>query len=433
MIRFKQAIRSAFLISILVQAVAAHAATYYVATTGSDAHTCDQAKAQNAPRLTIPAGVKCLSGGDTLIIKAGTYISQGILNPPAGTANAYTVIMGDPTEARPILKPSSTSTQRGFYCDQGSSCSFIEMRYLEVADAYGGVKLVGNTFFGHPHHVRIIDNIIHDTFDTGFFCTTSNTEYEGGDHLIQGNVFYNIGKQRPDYGPGTNVIYNPGNRTIIERNTFHNIINGIGIWHKDKYLQNVIVRSNVFYDVARLSIDSWQVAGGSAVHVSVPGGGHQIYNNVVYRSGEAASFTAFRINPQFNAEKLASVHIYNNTIYNLLNPAASAISIRTSAQNVGGPHYIRNNIAYLAGNGIQNIGSHVATNNLTTNPSFTNPVNGDFRLLSGSSAIDKGMALAIVPIDFAGVPRPQGGIYDIGAHEAGDGSTPVPPKGLSIH
>lgn len=427
MIQLKRAISIGFLASALMPIITAQAATYYVATTGSDTNTCAQAKIQSTPLLTIPAGIKCLARGDTLIIKAGTYVGQQIYNPPAGSASAYTVIQGDPGGARPILDPNGESFQRGFYCDKGSACSFIEVRHLEITTAYDSIKLSGSPTLGYPHHIRVIDNVLHDSIYGAFFSVTSDTGYEGGDHLIQGNEFYNTGIGTPGYGPGHNTIYNPGNRTIVEKNKFHNLANGVGIWHSKKYIQNVIVRSNVFFDIGRPSIDTWQQGnrGFSAVHISVPGGGHHIYNNIIYRSGEEAAFTGIRINPLWDAAATTSIQIYNNTIYDIKNPSAAAIKVNPTT---GGPHFIKNNIAYLAGAGI--IGG-TQSNNQTTDPSFVNPISSDFRLLNRSDAIDKGVILTTVTTDFAGVQRPQGRGYDIGAYEAGDDSAPHAPKGLS--
>src|SRR5262249_32830220 len=55
----------------------AQAATYYVAKTGSDSNNnCMQAQSPSTPKLTIngvQGGASCLSAGDTLEIKGGTY------------------------------------------------------------------------------------------------------------------------------------------------------------------------------------------------------------------------------------------------------------------------------------------------------------------------------------------------------------------------
>jgi hypothetical protein len=52
----------------------AQAATYYVSKSGSNNNSCAQATSVSTPKLTINAGIGCLSGGgDTLLIRKGTY------------------------------------------------------------------------------------------------------------------------------------------------------------------------------------------------------------------------------------------------------------------------------------------------------------------------------------------------------------------------
>lgn len=423
MFRLNQIIGACILVGIFLLTISAQAGTYYVATNGNDAYTCTQAKSGSTPKRTIPAGVKCLVGGDTLIIKAGKYIGQQIYNPPPGSPSAYTVIKGDPAGARPVLDPNGQSGQRGFLCDRGAACRYIEIRHLEITTGYDLIKLSGSASTGYPHHIRIINNVMHDTIFGGIFCTTSDTGYQGGDHLIQGNEFYKIGIGTPGYGPGTNTIYNPGNRTIVERNKFHNLAHGVGIWHSNKLIQNVTIRSNVFYDIGRSSIDTWQRGNGtfSAIHVSVPGGGHKIYNNIIYRSGDESTFGAIKV---AKANASDNNQIYNNTIYDIKNSGAWAIRIGTST----GSHLVKNNIAYRGGRGIS---GGIQSNNLNTNPFFKSAAGADFRLLSVSPAIDRGAILATVTTDIAGARRPSGSSHDIGAYEAGATSALVAPTSLS--
>jgi hypothetical protein len=95
-----------------------------------------------------------------------------------------------------------------------------------------------------------------------------------------------------------------------------------------------------------------------------------------------------------------------------------------------------NSIIY--GNGVGQIldyGSGTTlSHNLTTDPKFVNAAGGDFRLRPDSPAINKGVSLSEVTYDYAGVPRPQGSGYDIGAYEYNSASSPklLAPTNLRI-
>lgn len=424
MFRLNQVIGTCILVTAFLPTISVQAETYYVATNGNDANTCAKAQTSSTPKKTIPAGVKCLAGGDTLIVKAGTYLNQEVKNPPPGSASSYTTIKADPAGARPVIVPNGVNGQHGFYCDKGAACRYIELRGFEITKAYNSVKLYGSSTVGYPHHMRFINNLMHDTVHTNVFIVTSDTGFQGGDHLFQSNTFYRTGVGTPGYKPGHNTIYNPGNRTIIENNKFHNLAHGVGIWHSGKSIQKVIVRRNVFYDIGRSNTDTWQRGNGtfSAIHVSSPGGGHKIYNNLIYRSGDESTFGGIRVGGATGSD---INYIYNNTIYDIKN--AGAYAIRISATT--GTHYVRNNIAYLVGKAF--IGGS-RSNNLTTNPSFKNAGTADFRLLSVSAAINKGQVLSEVPTDFSGGRRPMGSTHDIGAYEYGASSTLFPPTSLSV-
>ena len=116
--------------------------------------------------------------------------------------------------------------------------------------------------------------------------------------------------------------------------------------------------------------------------------------------------------------------IYNNTIYGTVGPGLS-IQDGINAE-------LTNNITF--GNGIDRIvdgggsaGSTSTTNLcgdntgmsciLTTDPQFVNAAGHDFHLQAGSPAINAGTTVSIVTTDIAGVSRPQGSAYDIGARE----------------
>src|SRR5262249_47537370 len=66
---------------------------YYVAKTGNDAHSCEDARSPDTPMLTINVGITCLRPGSRLEIKAGVYeeaIPEGAI--PSGTSTGYVTI-----------------------------------------------------------------------------------------------------------------------------------------------------------------------------------------------------------------------------------------------------------------------------------------------------------------------------------------------------
>lgn len=402
------------LIALLLLPAFAQATDYWVATNGNNGVSCSTAQSSSTPKLTIQAGIDCMVGGDTLILKAGTYNNQQITDPPAGTASAYTVIKGDPSGARPLLNPNAdgNNTRRGVYCTRGETCKYIEIQYLEITNGYNGLKMDGSDANGYAHHWRILNNYFRQNRSTDILTNTSPTGYLGGDHLIQGNEFDRTGYHNPGYGPGHNTIYNPGNRSIVERNTFHNLTHGVGIWTSNKLIQNVIVRYNLFYDVGLYDVDTYMVGSTSTkiIHVSTGGGGHEIYGNVIYDSCDRSTCDAILVHPYSYASQTQTIKIYNNTIYN--HQHASAKGIRYSAQISPGAVEIRNNIVYLAG-GIITTGmtNFVSENNRTTDPSFTNAATGDLSLASGSGALNAGTTATALP--YCGSAPAQGALEEL--------------------
>jgi MYXO-CTERM domain-containing protein len=103
--------------------------------------------------------------------------------------------------------------------------------------------------------------------------------------------------------------------------------------------------------------------------------------------------------------------VYNNTVYGNVN---EGIYVGGSTNAT-----IENNIVYKNGSSISDNGTGTTktTDLVDVDPLFVGEATHDFRLTETSPAIDKGTAVTVVTSDYAGVARPQGPAYDIGAFE----------------
>lgn len=402
----------------------ARAATYYVSKTASNgyavgkaANSCVHAQSKSTPQFTISAAVDCMSGGDTIVVNEGTYTEE-VNSPPSGSEAAYTIIKADPISARPIIDPDGVNLERAFFC-AGQGCHHIRFEGFEVVTAFNHLSLQGTPETGYPHHIQIVNNVMHDSIHTGMTIGGSN-------HLFQGNEFYNTGSRYTDkpentnpYGPRHNTIYGLGDNTVVEHNVFHDLANGVAVWASGSIQKDNIIRHNVFYNIGREDLNPW-LAGPSgsyaAIHLSVPGGNHRVHNNVIYNSGTPgnAKFSAIRVGTQATGDL---GDIVNNTIHNLYcGGTCWGILIKT-----GVTAEVRNNICW--GSCPNAFSGGTQSNNLTTDPLFKNASGADFLLLPGSDAIDSGID---VGLPFVGTAP------DIGALEFDADSPPASPTGLSV-
>ena len=182
---------------------------------------------------------------------------------------------------------------------------------------------------------------------------------------------------------------------------------GLQIYSEKISPSNNIVRNSVFHDNGQAYTTS-----GNGVTVGV-GDNNLIYNNVIYnKKGGIEAFSG------------TNTKIYNNTIYNNRD---FGITVR----NTSGAS-VRNNIAYQSGTPISNsVSGAVLSNNLTTDPRFVNAGARDFKLQTGSPAVDAGVTLTAVATDIDGISRPQFNAFDIGAYEMG-GSAAVPAAPTNV-
>jgi parallel beta-helix repeat protein len=281
------------------------------------------------------------------------------------------------------------------------------------------------------HDFVFHDNYIHDVGSEGFYV---------------GSSFYQEGRGLScDSGPETaydpvikgvdvydNIVANTGwdgvqvGSAVEKCNIHHNMI--IGDSQADRSEQQSGVMNNPG-SVCHIYSNLIKDGGGPGIYVQ-GNGGNVIYNNVIVDAGHDESVgnnggDGIAVMPGSNPGN--SIYVLNNTVV-----APRNFGIKFPSDQ-GTDNRILNNIIVAPGNYdsygedayIQTWGQENATisNNLTSQTlaevRFVSPASHDYSIEAGSPAVDSGIdwGLGMSTRDYAGVRRPQGAGYDIGAYE----------------
>ena len=403
-----------YLISVLcltLLAAPAWAATYFVATTGSDSNTTTQAQNAGTPWLTMQKCLNSVVAGDTCTFASGTY-------SVAGNTLGNTVTNG--TAALPITLKSTVR--------------------------YGAILQTPSQFSSGV--INDITLIIDNSY-----------------YIIDGFDFSGAGGNGPDTGNDAFAVYSPSTGVIIRNNKIHGmnrtVCTASGSGSSGLYINNpsgLIVENNLIYSIGRLlqgesgcGIDShnhdhglyvngssglivrgnvfWDTCRGWPIHVFGSGGSSTnltIFNNTMADLCNVA-FNAGHI---LLAYTITTANIRNNLCYQ---PNVNCVAYSTAPNftNV----VIDHNMTTTGSFGSAQAGITFTNNTTSTTASslFTNPATRDYTLKTGSPAINAGIAVSGVTVDINGVARPNG-VMDIGAYEFGsaDITPPAAPTGLTV-
>jgi parallel beta-helix repeat protein len=374
--------------------------TYYVSKQGSDSNSCISAGSGTC--LTITGGASKMSGGDTLLIQAGTYnenMEWQTFPWRTGNASTYTRYARYQNDVVTIVGQGSGAGSGSKTISFYNNSNYIEIDGL----AFDGVNTDGVVRVETPaHHIRIKNSVLKNAPVGCWPNTPSIIGAQGGTNI----EFLNNDIYGAAVGYG---IYMATSDSVMDGNRIHdNGQYGIHMYSDHCGVNNNTIRNNTIYNNGYTPAQNCD--GGTQSHgvglLVGSGTGHLVYNNLIYDNYYALS-------AQYGG--CGDIQIYNNTIYN--NQGASdATSIHVS----GCPNTtIRNNIVYRNIGGISCVDGAQCTssNNLTSDPNFIS--SSDFHLQSSSPAKDAGVSLPEVPCDFDGNGRPAGSAYDIGAYEQG--------------
>lgn len=399
-------------------------ADWYVAKTGSDANPGTFAQ----PLLTLGVAVTHLAAGDTLYIRVGIYNEILWFNIPSGTSWANPVRLinynGETVRIRPASDAvgSKVIYLAGFGGGGASgSQHYIELNGL-IIDATlitsDAVKIESNATTGYtPHHIRVTNCIViggqnlHDGGLNGNMCliASAQTATDVGFHEFTNNVLFGAGAS-DTFGYG---LYCQASDCLYDHNECYDV-NGAGVQVYNGYVGDLQASRNKiqyssFHDIIRTA--------DTRVDPIVFGRGvdNAAINNLIYNNG-GGNPTTYAIYFFHGTNILA----YGNTCYNngtygfLVEPAAINPIIRNNLLASHGTDYHDNGgISVTQDHNLSSDG----TTGLAGSPSFVNAGAGDFRLASGSLAINTGATIPSSTPDYAGVSRPRGSAYCIGAYE----------------
>jgi hypothetical protein len=391
-------------IGIVILMSLAGANTYYIAPTGDDSKN----GSLSSPWLTVLHAWRNSGGGDTVLVRAGTYLEAEIWmhmnNRGNGIENQFWILKAYPGEA-PIF------TDARFIVDDD---------YVRIQ----GLNLGGAAFFevvswsGLHEHIELIDNDISGSVGVPIFFNANNG-------LVQGNTIHTVWAVHGIY-----VMHGDGN--VIRSNYVTGMEKyGIHIYDENKYrhtarITNLLVENNTV--IASQSRSGIVISAGESTNLGIE------IDSVVFRNNITIDNFEDGISIRYYGS-VRNIDIYNNVMY-----GNGAYGLRISAYDVD-EITVKNNI--LSYNGLQmdvssSLNNLVISHNLYWQPSsigsgvrddhpvfsdplFINVNECDFHLKPGSPAIDAGV--------YVGIPY-NGSAPDLGAFECNQLATKNPTKNL---
>lgn len=410
--------------------------TYYVHPSGLDVRSCGTASlsggctgAAGCARQTLNGGVSCLSGGDTLIIKAGTYTNQCLGDAdtpdtvaiPAGLSAAQpTTIRNAPGET--VLIRSTSACNPGLNSQGpislGNNRPYITFEGINVT-AQGTIQILTLGPTSHATFKNMIlshgREAIQGEIDEGIFEDVT-TQYSGftesfahvcpvpelGCH----GVYLNRGNNnrftrliaRGNAGIGIVMSCDSADVEVCPAQPSNNIVEQAQIYDNHGY--GVITKPNNLVRNSLLYNNFVGVSGSSTV-----------VNNTIIGNTNTELFGGSRANMGLNIGGISGQLIRNNIV--LGHPDGD---ITTTGGTPGSATYSHNICGAVDS-------SYGCASTATQAALFVDPATRNYHLKSGAAAINAGTTLATVPDDMEGQAR-TAGPYDIGADEFFSGSAP---------
>ncbi len=410
----------------------AHAADYYVATTGNDSNAGSEA----APFRTIAYAVSKMVAGDTTYVKGGTYNEGKISFKRSGTESAPIKLLNASGES-PVIEASPHNSGVGISIINAGgvnkSIGWIIIEGFEIT------KFQHAILYRSAHDITIRRNWIHDI--SGRPDNLENLHSQGitGSGLrvvVDRNRVERVGNfggciNDPTHCNKDHGIYSNGSDYVITNNIFsNNLCQGVQVngspssaYNPEKFAgpefsgaANWFIANNTFaYSNSCPGVVLWGELASNA----------QIINNIFYENGIVKD-TSKAQGVYFTGDAKGA-KIRHNIFY---------------ASGTGSTKPIDGNTNNKGAEPVEGVNYEQSGNFFNTaNPNFEGAgatLSGvpNFKLQTGSPAIDKGQSLSQVTWDHQGIKRPAGAGFEIGAYEfcppstvCEQGSPPPSPTG----
>lgn len=153
--------------------------TYYIAPNGSDSGD----GSITSPWATLALGLKNLTAGDSLKLRAGTYsLDDGLILKTSGTQLAPIIVENFPGE-KAIINADGIPKKWGMDTLQIIG-NYVDVRGIEFANSSGnGIQVNGK-------HIHIINNVIHDNMEAGVMVSFPAGKLTTADVTVEGNKIF---------------------------------------------------------------------------------------------------------------------------------------------------------------------------------------------------------------------------------------------------
>lgn len=399
----------------------AHAATFYVASTGNDSNPGSSA----LPWATLQHAVNAARAGDTVIVRPGVY--AGAKFSRSGLSTAPITFRG---KAGTIInRPGPLNTNNDNLWVRNAH--YITLSGFESKNA----PRSGIAVQGEPNApamgIILRNNFCHDNGRWGIFTgyaenvriIGNETSFSGSEHgvyvsnsadkpLIRGNrVHHNrasgIQINADPALPGDGIITG----ALVEDNVIYENGVGGGAAINLASVRNSTIRNNLLHNNHASGVAGWDDGAGNTWGTK----NNKIFNNTIVMAANGR-FALVLVHGSSGNQVKNNILIHTGTRGSIETDPSSLVGLRSNYNIVNNRFSFNEQFITLTQwqQKTQDQQS-LLFSSLTT--LFVAPASNDYHLKAGSVAINTGVTLPGVLDDLEGTPRPQGASYDIGAYE----------------